>query len=120
MENIKKLIWFLNKESNNNDSIQPSWDGHRWITLIDLPSLGKFGLGASEDKMKSVEMAIDHAVLFVDEYLDKHPDIIALRLADVMAFHVIDEPVTEPYTDAQRNNPRRDRAERDVGEQSRT
>ena len=75
MENIKKLIWFLNKESNNNDSIQPSWDGHRWITLIDLPSLGKFGLGASEDKMKSVEMAIDHAVLFVDEYLDKHPDI---------------------------------------------
>ena len=75
MENIKKLIWFLNKETNNNDSIQPSWDGHRWITLIDLPSLGKFGLGASEDKMKSVEMAIDHAVLFVDEYLDKHPDI---------------------------------------------
>ena len=90
MENIKKLIWFLNKESNNNNSIQPSWDGHRWITLIDLPSLGKFGLGASEDKMKSVEMAIDHAVLFVDEYLDKHPELRVFEELDDLKYSVVE------------------------------
>lgn len=92
MENIKKLIWFLNTSSCNNNSIKPSWDGHRWITLIDLPSLGKFGLGASEDKMKSVEMAIDHAVLFIDEYLEKHPKLKIGKSSDNLDYNVIEAP----------------------------
>lgn len=74
MENFKKLLVFLDQTKHEDKTIKPSWDGHKWITLIDLPSLGKFGLGISEVKKISIDMAVDHAVLFIDDYYKKHPE----------------------------------------------
>ena len=94
----KKLVGYLLATTGfNENSIQTTWDGQRWVAFIDLPNMGKFGVASSLGKTESLNEALDHALAFIDEYMKEHPDFKLNNDLDNLDF-TLDETSPDHYS----------------------
>ena len=92
MSKLKQLTNFLFSTSGFDENvIKTGWDGERWIAVIDLPLIGKFGVSSNLSKKAAIDDAVDHAVSLIEKYRKEHPEVKIEESCEDIDFELVEK-----------------------------